>query len=319
MVEAKVKIANPPIKGNKRSFISNIKKHYILYIMFLPVIISLLLFNYIPMWGVLLGFKDFVPWQGFWGSKWVGLGNFKYIFNTPDFPRLLRNTLLINIYKMIFGFPAPIIFALLLNELKNKLFKRTVQTISYMPYFVSWIVISGIAYSFLNTNYGIINNILKGFGLEPIQWYIRSEYWRSILVGTNIWKGVGYGSILYLAAIAGIDPTLYEAAIVDGATRWKQTLHITLPSILPTASILFILGLGGMMNGDFGQTYALIGFNSPLYKTTDVLDFYIYRVGLQGGKFSIGTALGLFQSAIGFILVMGTNKIAKRMGGEGIW
>jgi putative aldouronate transport system permease protein len=226
---------------------------------------------------------------------------------------------MINVYKIIFGFPAPIIYALLLNEVKGKLFKKTVQTISYMPYFVSWIVISGISYTLLNTNYGVINSILTALGLEPIQWYIHSEYWRSILVGSNIWKGVGYSSILYLAAIAGIDPTLYEAAIVDGASKWKQLVHITLPGILPTASILFILGLGGIMNGDFGQTYALIGFNSPLYKTTDVLDFYIYRVGLQGGKFSIGTSLGLFQSAIGFMLILVTNKIAKRMGGEGIW
>lgn len=319
MAETKVITAVGPIQRKKKGFISNIKKHYILYLMFLPVIICLLLFNYIPMWGVLLAFKNYVPWYGFFGSKWVGLYNFQYIFNTPDFSRLLYNTVIINVYKMIFGFPAPIIFALLLNEVKGKLFKRTVQTISYMPYFVSWIVISGISYTLLNTNYGIINNVLKGFGLEPIQWFIRSEYWRSILVGSNIWKGVGYSSILYLAAIAGIDPTLYEAAIVDGASRWKQTLHITLPSILPTASILFILGLGGMMNGDFGQTFALIGYNSPLYKTTDVLDFYIYRVGLQGGKFSIGTALGLFQSAIGFVLIMITNKVAKKMGGEGIW
>lgn len=319
MAEANVKTVIKPTSTTKKGFVYNIKKHYVLYLMFLPVIICLILFSYIPMWGVILAFKNYVPWYGFFGSKWVGLNNFRYIFSTPDFPRLLSNTILINIYKMIFGFPAPIIFALLLNEVKGRLFKRTVQTISYMPYFVSWIVISGISYSLLNTNYGIINNILKSFGLEPVQWFIRSEYWRSILVGSNIWKGVGYSSILYLAAIAGIDPTLYEAAIVDGASRWKQTLHITIPSIMPTASILFILGLGGMMSGDFGQTVALIGSNAPLYKTTDVLDYYIYRVGLQSGKFSIGTALGLFQSAIGCVLIMITNKIAKRMGGEGVW
>jgi putative aldouronate transport system permease protein len=319
VVDAKVGTAIQPVRTRKTGFIVNIRKYYILYLMFLPVVICLLLFNYIPMWGVVLAFKDFVPWYGFWGSKWVGLGNFQYIFSSPDFPRLLGNTLMINVYKIIFGFPAPIIYALLLNEVKGKLFKKTVQTISYMPYFVSWIVISGISYTLLNTNYGIINSLLTALGLEPIQWYIHSEYWRSILVGSNIWKGVGYSSILYLAAIAGIDPTLYEAAIVDGASKWKQLVHITLPGILPTASILFILGLCGIMNGDFGQTYALIGFNSPLYKTTDVLDFYIYRVGLQGGKFSIGTSLGLFQSAIGFMLILATNKIAKRMGGEGIW
>jgi putative aldouronate transport system permease protein len=319
MFKARQSNAITPSYGKKFGFLANIKRHYMLYLMFLPVAIGLILFNYLPMWGILLGFKDYVPWQGFFGSKWVGLDNFKYVFSTPEFPRLISNTLLINVYKMIFGFPAPIILALLLNEVKSKYFKKTVQTISYMPYFVSWIVISGIMYNLLNTNYGLINTMLKSIGLEPIQWYIRSDLWRTILTSTHIWKGVGYGSILYLAAIAGIDPTLYEAAIVDGASRWKQTLHITIPSIMPTASILFILGLGGMMYGDFGQTFALIGSNSPLYKTTDVLDFYIYRVGLQSGRFSIGVALGLFQSAIGFLFVIGTNKIAKKMGGEGIW
>jgi putative aldouronate transport system permease protein len=319
MFAAKANRAIEPCLVRKHGFKDNIKKYHTLYIMFLPVVISLILFNYLPMWGILLSFKDYVPWHGFFGSKWVGLGNFRYVFSTPEFPRLLANTLLINVYKLILGFPAPIILALLLNEVKNNYFKKTFQTISYMPYFVSWIVISGIAYSLLNTNYGVLNTVLKAFGLEPIQWYIRSDLWRGILVGTNIWKNVGYNTIIYLAAIAGIDPTLYEAAIVDGAGRWKQTLHITLPSILPTASILFILGLGGMMYGDFGQTYALVGYNAPLYKTTDVLDFYIYRVGLQAGKFSIGSALGLFQSAIGFLLIVMTNKLAKKMGGEGIW
>lgn len=287
--------------------------------MFLPVVICLITFNYIPLWGIVLAFKSYVPWQGVFKSKWVGLGNFRYIFNTPDFPRLIKNTLSINVYKIVFGFPAPIILALLINEVRSKIFKSMVQTISYLPYFVSWIVISGIMYNLLNYNYGIVNNILKGFGIKPVQWYIKSEYWRSILVGTNIWKNVGYNTIIYLAVITGIDPTLYEAAIVDGANRWQQTLHITIPGLLPTASILFILSVGGIMYGDFGQTYALIGYNSPLFKTTDVLDFYIYRVGLQGGKFSIGTALGLFQSFIGFFLVIISNKVANKMGGEALW
>lgn len=308
---------NPLIKKHGLAF--NIRKYWVLYLMFLPTVIILLIFNYIPMWGVTLAFKDYVPWYGFMGSKWVGWNNFRYIFSTPDFPRLIRNTLLINVYKIAWGFPAPIIFALLLNEVKVKKFKNPVQTISYLPYFISWIVISGIMYNLLNTNFGIVNNFLKAIGKEPVQWYIRADVWRSILVGTSMWKGVGYSSIIYLAAISGIDMMLYEAAVVDGASRWKQTLHITLPSIAPTISILFILGVGGIMYGDFGQIYALISYNSPLFPTTDVLDFFIYRVGMQSGKFSVGTALGLFQSAIGFVLVMSTNFIAKKIGGEGIW
>jgi len=316
MINANAQTAMGQKKGG---LIYNIKKYRGLYIMFLPVIICLTVFNYIPMWGVILAFKNYLPWKGFWGSPWAGWANFEYIFNTPDFPRLVRNTILINVYKMIWGFPAPIILALLLNEVRVRFFKRTVQTISYLPHFVSWIVISGIAYNLLNTNFGIINNFLKLLGYEPVQWYIRADVWRSILVITHIWKGVGYGSIIYLAAISSIDPSLYEAAIVDGATRWQQTWHITIPGIMPTASILFILGVGGLMYGDFGQIYALIGYNSPLYETTDVLDFYIYRVGLQGGKFSVGVALGLFQSIIGFFLVLITNYLAKKVGGEGIW
>ncbi|AEE96955.1 ABC transporter permease [Mahella australiensis] len=305
--------------SSQKGFIYNIKRYRNLYIMFLPVIICLILFNYLPMWGVILAFKDYVPWQGFWGSKWVGWNNFKFILASPDFPRLIRNTLLINIYKIIWGFPAPIILALLLNEVKNKYFKNTIQTISYLPYFISWIVVSGIMYNLLNTNFGVINNMLQSMGMEPVQWYGRADLWRSILVITNIWKSIGYSSIIYLAAISGIDPTLYEAAIVDGATRWQQTWHVTIPGIMPTVSILFILGIGGLMYGDFGQIYALVGYNSALYETTDVLDFYIYRVGMQGGRFSIGTALGLFQSIVGFIMVVTTNYLAKKMGGEGIW
>ena len=297
----------------------NFRKYWMLYLMFLPTVITLVIFNYIPMWGVTLAFKDYVPWYGFAGSKWVGWANFRYIFSTPDFSRLIRNTLLINTYKIIWGFPAPIILALLLNEIKVKKFKSLVQTISYLPHFISWIVISGIMYNLLNTNFGIVNNFLMAIGKEPVQWYIRADVWRSILVGTSMWKSVGYSSIIYLASISGIDMMLYEAAVVDGASRWKQTIYITLPGIAPTISILFILGIGGIMYGDFGQIYALISYNSPLFPTTDVLDFFIYRVGMQSGKFSIGTALGLFQSAIGFILVMSTNTIAKKIGGEGIW
>lgn len=306
-------------RKGKGGFFSNLFQYKMLYFMFLPTALFLIVFNYIPMWGIILAFKDYVPWLGFSESKWVGFDNFRYIFNTPDFSRLIRNTLLINIYKILWTFPAPIILALLLNEVRVKRYKSVVQTISYLPHFISWIVVSGIMYNLLNYNFGIFNNILESFGSEPVQWYIRKDLWRSILVSTAMWKSVGYSSILYLAAISGIDTELYEAAVVDGANRWKQTRFITIPSLMPTISILFILGIGGIMYGDFGQIYALIGYNSALFPTTDVLDFFIYRVGLQGGKFSVGTALGLFQSVIGFIMVVATNKGAKKIGGQGIW
>lgn len=315
----KAKAYEGQIAPKKRGFIRNIRRYWMLYVMFLPVIICLLLFNYLPMTGIYIAFTEYQPWVPILESPFVGLENFRLMFTAPDFGRLVFNTVWINILKLVFGFPAPIILALLLNEVQKQVFKRTFQTISYLPYFVSWIVVSGIMYTLLNYNFGIVNGVLKSFGMEPVQWYTSSEYWRSFLVGTSVWKSIGYNSILYLAAIAGIDTALYEAAVIDGASRWKQMLHITLPCLLPTASILLILSLGSMMNGDFGQIFALIGQNAPLHETTDVLDFYIYRKGLQSGQFSIGTAMGLFQSVIGFILIVGSNLAAKRMGGEGIW
>ncbi|MFR8002370.1 MAG: ABC transporter permease [Hydrogeniiclostridium sp.] len=315
----KAKAYEGQIAPKKRGFIRNIRRYWMLYVMFLPVIICLLLFNYLPMTGIYIAFTEYQPWVPILESPFVGLENFRLMFTAPDFGRLVFNTVWINILKLVFGFPAPIILALLLNEVQKQVFKRTFQTISYLPYFVSWIVVSGIMYTLLNYNFGIVNGLLKSFGMEPVQWYTSNQYWRSFLVGTSVWKSIGYNSILYLAAIAGIDTALYEAAVIDGASRWKQMLHITLPCLLPTASILLILSLGSMMNGDFGQIFALIGQNAPLHETTDVLDFYIYRKGLQSGQFSIGTAMGLFQSVIGFILIVGSNLAAKRMGGEGIW
>lgn len=303
----------------KVGFRKNLKKHWMLYVMFLPVAICLILFNYLPMGGIYIAFTKYQPWIPIHESPFVGWENFKLMFAAPNFDQLIFNTVWINILKLFFGFPAPIILALLLNEVTHSKFKKTVQTLSYLPYFVSWIVVSGIMYSLLNYNSGIVNNILKSMGSDPVQWYTHGEYWRSILVASSVWKSIGYNSILYLAAIAGIDPTLYEAAVVDGANRWHKMLYITFPSILPTASILLILSLGGLMNGDFGQIFALIGQNAPLHEYTDVLDFYIYRKGLQAGQFSIGTAMGLFQSSIGFVLICLSNFLSKKMGGEGIW
>lgn len=303
----------------KRGFVRNVRRYWMLYVMFLPVVICLFLFNYLPMTGIYIVFIEYQPWVPISEAPFVGWENFELMFSAPDFERLIFNTVWINVLKLIFGFPAPIILALLLNEVQKQAFKRTFQTISYLPHFVSWIVVQGIMYTLLNYNFGIVNGLLNSLGMESVQWYTSSQYWRSILVGTSVWKSIGYNSILYLAAIVGIDPALYEAAVIDGASRWKQMLHITLPSLLPTASILLILSLGSMMNGDFGQIFALIGQNAPLHETTDVLDFYIYRKGLQAGQFSIGTAMGLFQSTIGFILIILSNLGAKKLGGDGIW
>lgn len=297
----------------------NLYKYRLLYLMLVPTIAVLAVFNYYPLWGLRISLYNYIPWQGFAGSKYVGLQNFRTLFSLPDFPRLVNNTIVINLLKILFGFPAPILFALLLNEVRSKAFKRTVQTISYLPHFVSWIIVSAILYSLINGSYGLVNSMLKGFGVKPPVWYTRPDLWRGILVGTDIWKGVGFSSILYLAAIANINAEMYEAAVIDGATRLQQTRYITLPSMLPTIVIMFILQMGGLMNGNFQQIYALVGSNIPIYKTVDTLDYYIYRIGINKMNYSLGTTMGIFQSIISFALVMGTNWVANKTGDMGIW
>lgn len=306
-------------RHKKASLMQNLAKYRLLYLMLVPTLVCLAIFNYYPLWGLRIAFYNYIPWQGFANSPFVGMQNFRTLFSLPEFPRLISNTLIINLLKIGFGFPAPILFALLLNEVRNKAFKRTVQTISYLPHFVSWIIISAILYSLINGSYGLLNNMMKGMGIRPPSWYTRPDLWRGILVGTEIWKSIGFSSILYLAAIANINSELYEAAAIDGATRFKQTLHITLPSILPTVIVMFILQMGGLMSGNFQQVYALVGNNTAIYRTVDTLDYYIYRVGIGKTNFSLGTAMGIFQSIISFLLVLATNRIANRAGSFGIW
>ncbi len=303
----------------KHGFLYNIKAYKLLYLMFLPTAATLLIFNYLPLWGLRMAFFNYIPWKGFEGSAFVGWQNFKTLFSLPDFGRLVTNTVVINIYKILIGFPMPILFALLLNEIRGRRFKRTVQTISYLPHFVSWVIISAILYALINGNYGLVNTFMTSIGITPPRWYVRPDMWRGLLVATDIWKSVGFSSILYLAAIANINTEMYEAAVIDGASRLKQILYITLPSLLPTIIVMFILSMGGMMNGNFQQIYSLVGSNTPLYKTVDVLDYAIYRRGLQRSEFSLATAMGIFQSGISFLLVVITNKVANKAGEYGVW
>lgn len=303
----------------KHGFLYNLNKYKLLYLMFLPTVACLLVFNYAPLWGLRMAFYNYVPGKGFEESAFVGWQNFKTLFAMPDFPRLVRNTVLINVYKTLFSFPMPILFALMLNELRAKHFKRAVQTISYLPHFVSWVIVSAVLYALINGNYGLINTTLSSLGFKPPRWYIRPDLWRSILVITDIWKTVGFSSILYLAAITNVDAEMYEASVIDGATRFKQHLYITLPSIMPTIITMFILNMGGIMKGNFDQVFNLVGNNTPLYKTVDVLDFAIYRQGLAKNQVSLATTMGIFQSAISFILVVLTNKLANKVGEYGIW
>ena len=295
------------------------RKYGALTLMFLPVVIYFFIFKYIPMGGIVIAFKDFIVTKGIFGSDWVGMENFNKAFRLATFRRSISNTLTISGLKLLFGFPAPIILALMLNEVTHLRFKKTVQTISYLPHFLSWVVLAGMFQQLLSPNNGPVNAILRDvFGVKESIYFLGSnDYFRGTLIVTDLWKNVGWSSIIYLATIAGIDPTLYEAATVDGATRWQCTRYITIPSLVSTIVIMLILSVGSIMDAGFDQVFNL--YNSAVYKTGDIIDTYVYRYGLGEMKYSFATAVGLFKNIIAFILVVGTNLTTRRLSGEGIW
>ena len=295
------------------------KKHLALSLMFVPVIVYFVIFKYIPMGGIMIAFKNYKISQGIWGSAWCGLDNFTKAFNTPTFARAVRNTLEISGLKLLFGFPAPIILALMLNEVSHVRFKKTVQTITYLPHFLSWVVLAGMFQQLLSPNNGAVNALLRQFfGVEESIYFLgNNKYFRGTLIVTDIWKNVGWSSILYLATISGIDPSLYEAATVDGASRWQCTRYITIPSLVSTIVIMLILSIGSIMDAGFDQVFNL--YNSAVYQTGDIIDTYVYRYGLGDMKYSLATAVGLFKNVIAFVLVVGTNMITRKISGEGIW
>jgi ABC-type polysaccharide transport system, permease component len=287
-----------------------------LYVMLLPAIAFLLIFNYIPMYGATIAFKDFWITKGIMGSPWVGLEHFQKIFDTDKFWEVFRNTIEINLLRLVFGFPAPIILAILLNEVRQRFLKRSIQTIIYLPHFVSWVTIAGIIFSLLSTD-GLVNKVVVAMGGEPINFLTNDHMFRPLLIVSGIWKEAGWGTIIYMAALAGVNPNLYEAAMVDGANRFKQALYITLPSLLPIISILLILNFGSMMTGGFDQVFNL--YNTMVYKSGDVIDTYVYRIGLTQGEYSMATAIGLFLNVINFMLLMIVNYVSKRLSGQGIY
>ncbi|WP_224725878.1 ABC transporter permease [Paenibacillus vietnamensis] len=291
------------------------RKHWMLYIMILPGIIYYLVFKYVPLAGSAIAFQDFQIMKGMMSSPWVGLDNFKFIFTYQDFYLVLRNTATIALYHLVFGFPAPIILALLFNEVRLMLAKRVVQSLFYLPHFLSWVVVGGIVFELLASE-GAFNMIRGWLGMEPILFMQEQRYFRSIVVISAIWKDVGWGTIIYLAAIAGINPNLYEAAVMDGANRWKQTLHITLPTMFPTILVLFLLNIGNFLELGFDQIYNLL---TPMtYSVGDIIETYVYRAGVLQGQYSVTTAIGLFQSVIGFALLWIFNRMARKSE-QGLW
>lgn len=295
----------------------SIRKHWDLYLIMVPGILYFIIYKYLPMAGIVIAFQDYGVFSGIRGSEWVGLAHFKAMFTDSEFYEIFRNTLVISLYKLLWGFPGPIILAIMLNEIKNMFFKRTVQTLIYLPHFLSWVIIGGVLVNLLSPTTGMVNELLQWLGFKPIFFLADPNWFRSILVISDLWKEVGWGAIIYLAAIAGIDPQLYEAAIMDGAGKWKQITHITLPSLLSTIVIMLLLRLGSILDVGFEQIFVLY---SPLvYDVADVIQTYVYRMGITQAEFSFTTAVGLFESVIGLILVVSANKAVKKIGQEGIW
>lgn len=301
---------------NWRAIKKDLSRHRYMYIMAIPVLAFFILFCYVPMYGVLMAFQNYKPQYGIWGSQWIGLKNFSDFFGSYYALRLIRNTFLINLYDILFSFPAPILFALLLNEVKAVRFKRTVQTITYMPYFISLVVVASIIVEFTSSR-GFIVNILSLFGFEKKSLLGDARYFRSVYVGSNIWQSLGFNSIIYLAALSGVDQEQYEAAIIDGAGRWKKMWHITLPGISSTIIIMFILRIGSMMNVGFEKIILL--YNAGTYETADVISSFVYRKGLQEMNYGYSTAVGLFNSVINFGLLVLANTISRKFSEASLW
>ena len=288
-----------------------------LYLMLILVIAYYLVFHYVPMYGAQIAFKDYKFNLGIIRSPWVGLEHFQYLFSLRSFKEIFRNTILISTYKLLFGFPAPIILAILLNELRIIPYKKAVQTISYLPHFLSWVILGAIFTQLLSPSTGAVNILLTKLGFEPIFFLGDKSWFRSVLVFTSVWKGVGWGSIIYLASIAGINPEIYEAAIVDGAGRMRRIWHVTLPGLTPVITILLIFAIGRLTLDDFDQIFNL--YNPSVYSVGDVISTYTYRKGLIELQYSFSAAVGLFQNVISLALIVIVNWVTKRFNEYGIW
>ncbi|KGA98959.1 sugar ABC transporter permease [Alkalihalobacillus alcalophilus ATCC 27647 = CGMCC 1.3604] len=296
----------------KKNFWETMKKQKILYLMSIPVVIYVLIFNYLPVWGWTMAFQDFRPGRSFYEQEWVGFAHFIELFNDPHFYLVLRNTIAMSVLLLVAGFTIPIVFAVLLNELKDSIFKRSVQTISYLPHFVSWVVVAGIVTKMLSTDGGIINDLLVGLNIvdNPIQFMAKGEWFWYIVTASDVWKQMGWNSIIFLAAMAGVDPQLYEAAKVDGAGRFRRIWHITLPGIRPTILVILILSIGNLISIGF-ERQLLLG-NSLVREYSEVLELYALNYGIGMGRYSYGTAISIFNAMVSIVLLLIANGVFKR-------
>jgi len=286
-----------------------LKKTWPLHLFLLPSVLLLIVFNYIPMVGFLIGFQDFKPWLGIFKSPFVGLKHFQFMFNDPKALQVIWNTFIIAVFKIIAGAIVPFVFALFLNEVRGMIFKRTIQSLIYLPHFLNWVILGGILTDLLATN-GLINQMMEAIGLNRVFFLGSGEWFRFTLVTSEVWKEFGFGTIIYLAAMTGINPSLYEAADIDGANNFKKAIHVTIPSVIPIAIVITTLSLGNILNAGFDQVYNM--YNPLVYEKGDIIDTYVYRVGLLQGSFSLATAVGFFKSVIGFILIATTYRLASK-------
>ncbi|WP_372630675.1 ABC transporter permease [Cohnella sp.] len=309
----------PETKKSRQGALHELKRHKILYLMCIPGLIILIMFCYVPFAGIWMAFTDFNVVDGIFGSKFVGLDNFKYFFTSSMGWKVTYNTLVINFFGIVLGIIFPITIAILLNEIRGKAFKKLTQSMMFFPYFISWVVVGAIIYGIFSTDVGVANGILAWFGIEPIRWYSEPKYWKEIIILANVWKWSGYNSIIYLAAMSNFDGSLYEAAKVDGANRLQQIMRLTVPMLKPTVIVLTLLSVGRIFYGDFGMIYGIVGNNPVLIDEVTVIDTYVYQ-SMRTLGFSYSTAIGLFQSVMGLILITLANSVAKKVNdGEGLF
>ncbi|MEV5068848.1 sugar ABC transporter permease [Microbacterium sp. LMI12-1-1.1] len=315
-VQTEVVQSLPPAE-RKRTWWQHIWRHRALYLMALPGIVYFLVFKYVPMGGLVIAFQDYSAFLGIFGSPWVGFEHFIRFFTQDAFPLLMTNTIVLSLLLLIFSFPVPIILALMLNELRLKLFQRSIQTVIYLPHFMSWVIVVSLFYVLLTTDGGGVNNLLVSWGLEPIPFLTDPAWLRPLYVMQEIWKTAGWGTIIYLAAMTAVDMQLYEASEIDGAGRWRQSWHITLPAIRPTIIVMFVLAIGDFLELGFEHMFLML--NSLNREVGEIFDTYVYTAGIQNGQLSYATAVGLFKGLVGLILVIAANRLAKRFGEEGVF
>ncbi len=309
-------ISIPQAVSKKSTRTSIFFRNRSLYLMILPALLFYLIFCYLPMYGITIAFKEMSITKGIIGSPWIGMKYFEEVFRDHNFWVPLRNTVIISLYKLAIAFPFPIVLALLMNEMLNARFKKLIQTVLYLPRFISWVIVSGLLMNLLSVNGGVVNAVIEALRIEPVNFFATKSLARGLVVVTAIWKEAGWGSIIYMAALASINPELYEAATMDGAGRWRQMWNVTLPSIRPMIVIMLILSIGNIMNANFEQIFVL--YHPLVYEKIDIIDTFVYRMGIVNGRLSYSTAVGLFKSVVSMVLVLGADRLSKKLGENGL-